>query len=192
VRREGRRRRESSRRSPAARSRSRWPRRRALERRRRPKLAIGDQVQVRADHVPGHVRMPAYIRGKRGVVVGISPPYPFPDAQAHGVAAEDEPTYDVRFASSELWPDAAEAALVHAGRVRELPVSATIDAVSAAALPRRRGSFLLEPRCSRSTRPASNALMERLVGEFGAVASAPGDPRRPARPVQGRWPAPGR
>ena len=81
----------------------------------RPKLAIGDKVKVRADHVPGHVRMPAYIRGKRGVVVGISPPYPFPDAHAHGVAAEDEPTYDVRFASSELWPDAAEAALVHAG-----------------------------------------------------------------------------
>jgi hypothetical protein len=61
------------------------------------------------------VRMPAYIRGKRGVVVGVSPAYPFPDAHAHGVAAEDEPTYDVRFVSTELWPDAAEPALVHVG-----------------------------------------------------------------------------
>jgi nitrile hydratase len=81
----------------------------------RPKLAIGDAVRVRVEHVPGHVRLPAYIRGKRGVVVGVSPAYPFPDAHAHGVAAEDERTYDVRFVSTELWPEAAEAALVHVG-----------------------------------------------------------------------------
>ena len=59
--------------------------------------------------------MHAYIRGKRGVVVGFSPAYPFPDAHAHGVEAEDERTCDVRFASTELWPDAAEPAMVHAG-----------------------------------------------------------------------------
>jgi nitrile hydratase len=38
----------------------------------------GDRVRVRQDHVPGHVRMPGYIRGKCGVVVGESPVYPFP------------------------------------------------------------------------------------------------------------------
>ena len=81
----------------------------------RRRLGVGDRVRVRLDHVPGHVRMPAYIRGKSGVVVGISPPYPFPDAHAHGVAAEDEPTYDVRFSSGELWPNAADAAFVHVG-----------------------------------------------------------------------------
>jgi nitrile hydratase beta subunit len=81
----------------------------------RPRLAVGDRVRVRDDHVPGHVRMPAYIRGKRGVVVGVSPAYPFPDAHAHGVPAEDERTCDVRFSSMELWRDAAEPAMVHAG-----------------------------------------------------------------------------
>ena len=81
----------------------------------RPTLAIGDRVRVRSDHVPGHVRMPAYIRGKRGVVVGESPPYPFPDAHAHGIAAADEPTYDVRFSTAELWPSSADAAYVHVG-----------------------------------------------------------------------------
>lgn len=81
----------------------------------RQTYAVGDAVQVRADFVPGHVRMPGYIRGRRGVVVGISPAYPFPDAHAHAVAAEDEPTYDVRFASSELWPNGADAAFVHVG-----------------------------------------------------------------------------
>ena len=77
--------------------------------------AYGDRVLVRTDHVPGHVRMPAYIRGKRGVVVGESPPYPFPDAAAHGVDADDEPTYDVRFSTLELWPSSADAAYVHVG-----------------------------------------------------------------------------
>jgi nitrile hydratase len=81
----------------------------------RERFAIGDRVRVRLDSAPGHMRMPGYIRGKEGVVVGESPPYPFPDAHAHGVASEDEPTYDVRFDSQDLWPDSSEPALVHVG-----------------------------------------------------------------------------
>ena len=81
----------------------------------RERFEVGERVRVRMDYVPGHVRMPAYIRGKTGVVVGISPPYPFPDAHAHGMPAQDEPTYDVRFLSEDLWPGSAERALVHAG-----------------------------------------------------------------------------
>ena len=73
----------------------------------------GDRVRVREAHVAGHARMPGYIRGKCGVVVGVSPPYPFPDAHAHGIDAVDEPTYDVRFRSEDLWPDASDPALVH-------------------------------------------------------------------------------
>jgi len=75
----------------------------------------GDRVRVRDDYVPGHVRMPGYIRGKTGVVVGESPAYPFPDAHAHALEAQDEPTYDVRFRSEDLWPHSADAALVHVG-----------------------------------------------------------------------------
>jgi nitrile hydratase subunit beta len=78
-------------------------------------FAPGERVRVRSDHVPGHVRMPGYIRGKTGVVVGVSPAYPFPDAHAHGIEARDEPTYDVRFRSEELWPNSADPALVHVG-----------------------------------------------------------------------------
>ncbi len=81
----------------------------------RERFKVDDRVTVRADFVPGHIRMPAYIRGKSGVVVGESPPYPFPDAHAHGVHAEDEPTYDVRFNSADLWPNSADAAWVHVG-----------------------------------------------------------------------------
>jgi nitrile hydratase subunit beta len=81
----------------------------------RERFKPGDRVRVRDDFVPGHVRMPGYIRGKTGVVVGESPAYPFPDAHAHSIAAEDEPTYDVRFRAEDLWPGSAEPALVHVG-----------------------------------------------------------------------------
>ena len=81
----------------------------------RQRFKPGDRVRVRADSVPGHVRMPAYVRGKSGVVVNESPPYPFPDAHAHGMPADDEPTYDVQFRSEDLWPDARDSALVHVG-----------------------------------------------------------------------------
>jgi nitrile hydratase beta subunit len=79
----------------------------------RERFARGDRVRVTTDHVPGHVRMPAYIRGKVGVVVSESPAYPFPDAQAHGVPSADEPTYDVRFSAAQLWPSSADVAFVH-------------------------------------------------------------------------------
>lgn len=81
----------------------------------RERFKPGDRVRVREDYVPGHVRMPAYIRGKTGTVVGETPAYPFPDAHAHGVESQDEPTYDVRFRSEDLWPNSADRALVHAG-----------------------------------------------------------------------------
>lgn len=84
----------------------------ALERER---FQPGDRVRVKNDFVPGHIRMPAYIRGKTGTVVSESPAYPFPDAHAHGVGAQDEPTYDVAFRSETLWPNGAEGALVHVG-----------------------------------------------------------------------------
>src|SRR5688572_20629038 len=81
----------------------------------RERFKPGDRVRVKDDHVPGHTRMPGYIRGKTGVVVSESPAYPYPDAHAHGVAAEDEPTYDVRFRSEDLWPQSADPALVFVG-----------------------------------------------------------------------------
>jgi nitrile hydratase beta subunit len=79
----------------------------------REKFKPGDRVRVRTDYVPGHMRMPGYIRGKEGVVVSESPAYPFPDAHGHALAAEDEPTYDVRFRTEDLWNDAADKALGH-------------------------------------------------------------------------------
>ena len=70
---------------------------------------------MKTDYVPGHVRMPGYIRGKTGVVVGESPAYPSPTPMRHGIKADDEPTYDVRFDSRDLWSNSADPAFVHVG-----------------------------------------------------------------------------
>jgi len=78
-------------------------------------FAIAETVRVKNEFVPGHVRMPGYIRGKTGVVVGITRPYPFPDAAGHGMQASMEPTYDVRFRSRALWGDDCDDALNHVG-----------------------------------------------------------------------------
>jgi nitrile hydratase len=81
----------------------------------RERFKPGDRVRVKLDFVPGHIRLPGYVRGKIGTVVGESPAYPFPDAHAHGVPAQDEPTYDVRFHAQDLWPNGCDPALVHVG-----------------------------------------------------------------------------
>jgi nitrile hydratase subunit beta len=81
----------------------------------RERFQPGDRVRVKLDFVPGHIRLPGYIRGKVGTVVGESPAYPFPDAHAHGIQAEDEPTYDVQFRAEDLWPNDCDPALVHVG-----------------------------------------------------------------------------
>ena len=77
-------------------------------------FAIGATVRVKNECVSGHVRVPAYIRGKTGTIVRVSTPTPFPDAAGHNMQAEMEPTYDVRFRASDLWPDTSDEALNHA------------------------------------------------------------------------------
>ena len=78
-------------------------------------FAVVETVRVKTEYVSGHVRLPAYIRGKTGVVVAITPAYPFPDAAGHGMQAPMEPTYDVRFRSRDLWADTCDDAMNHVG-----------------------------------------------------------------------------
>ena len=74
----------------------------------RPRFRLGDAVAVRDIHPAGHTRVPRYVRGKRGVVVHVAPPFSFPDAAAHGQTQRTEHTYHVEFAARDLWSDAAE------------------------------------------------------------------------------------
>ncbi|VVE13162.1 nitrile hydratase subunit beta [Pandoraea cepalis] len=80
-----------------------------------PQLDIGDVVRVKADFVPGHIRLPAYIRGKKGTIVGVSPEYPFADAAAHGLESPKQRSYDVCFKTSDIWPKDSGSHEVHVG-----------------------------------------------------------------------------
>lgn len=74
---------------------------------------VGNPVKVRDEFVSGHTRMPAYVRGKHGIVVHrTTHEWPFPDSVGHGVPCASEPTYHVQFTTQELWGDAADAGTV--------------------------------------------------------------------------------
>ena len=68
-------------------------------------FTLGDSVRVKSHGVPGHTRLPAYARGRRGRIEAYHGAHIFPDANAHG---EDraEPLYTVGFDAAELWPEA--------------------------------------------------------------------------------------
>ncbi len=80
-----------------------------------PDLKVGDRVRVRDDFFAGHIRMPAYVRGRVGLIVSISPAYAYPDAHAHGLGSGKQLTFDVRFHSRDLWGDGCDDAFVNVG-----------------------------------------------------------------------------
>lgn len=80
-----------------------------------PVVALGDSVRVKEDSVGGHIRLPSYIRGKCGIVVSVSQPYPFPDATAHGLSSPKQRCFDVRFQAKDLWTNESDDADIHVG-----------------------------------------------------------------------------
>lgn len=74
----------------------------------RAPFEVGDKVTVRDEYVSGHIRCPAYVRGKSGVVLHrTTEKWPFPDAAGHGDdTAAHQPTYHVQFDARELWGNA--------------------------------------------------------------------------------------
>jgi hypothetical protein len=61
------------------------------------------KVRVKPLIPPGHVRTPAYLRGKVGIIERSLGAFPNPEALAYGVAASDLPLHRVRFAMSDVW-----------------------------------------------------------------------------------------
>lgn len=72
------------------------------------RFAVGSRVRARVAHPSGHTRLPAYVRGRKGIVEAIRGDFPVPDLIVAG--EEDlvpEAVYTVRFEVTELWgPDA--------------------------------------------------------------------------------------
>ena len=67
------------------------------------------RVRVRAMMPPGHVRTPAYLRGKVGVIERALGRFGNPEQLAYGLPAEPKPLYRVRFTMAEIWGTAADA-----------------------------------------------------------------------------------
>ena len=69
----------------------------------KPTFAVGDIVLTSTEVVPGHTRLPAYARGKRGEVSHWHDGWVFPDSSAHGEGEHPQHLYTVRFTGTELW-----------------------------------------------------------------------------------------
>ena len=73
-----------------------------------PRFELGDQVRTKSASVEGHTRMPAYVRGCIGEVIGLHGGWVYPDSHAHGKGEEPECLYTVRFTTETLWGEAGE------------------------------------------------------------------------------------
>jgi nitrile hydratase len=71
-----------------------------------PRFAPGAAVVVRRADPPGHIRTPAYIRGRQGVVERLCGAFPNPEECAYGRSGLPAvPLYRVRFEQNRIWPD---------------------------------------------------------------------------------------
>jgi nitrile hydratase len=73
-----------------------------------PRFAVGDVVAVLDLGKAGHVRIPAYVREKVGLVVQFCGCYLNPEDLAVGrTSGPVIPLYRIAFPQAELWPDYA-------------------------------------------------------------------------------------
>lgn len=73
-----------------------------------PPLDDRRYLRVRDDMPPGHVRTPAYLRGKTGWLERTLGPFPNPEELAYGLTGTPLPLLRVRFTMAEVWGDAAD------------------------------------------------------------------------------------
>ena len=68
------------------------------------RFADGAPVTVLDLPVPGHMRTPFYVRGRRGWIERLQGHFPNPELRAYGKPAETRALYHVRFRQQDLWP----------------------------------------------------------------------------------------
>ena len=67
------------------------------------RYSTGQWVRTRAAAPLHHTRLPAYARGKRGIIERIHGPHVFADAHAQGLGEQPHWLYTVAFDEQELW-----------------------------------------------------------------------------------------
>lgn len=68
-------------------------------------MANRQSVRVSTHMPPGHVRTPAYLRGKIGTIERVLGPFPNPEDLAYRQKGQALPLYRVRFRMGDVWPD---------------------------------------------------------------------------------------
>ncbi|WP_395699164.1 nitrile hydratase subunit beta [Aquabacterium sp.] len=66
-------------------------------------FALGQPVRLRADAAPHHTRLPAYVRGRRGVIERVHGMHVFADSHAQGQGEQPQWLYTVVFDGATLW-----------------------------------------------------------------------------------------
>ena len=74
-----------------------------------PRFRVGDRILVNNMNPVTHTRLPAYLRGKHGVVDRDHGVFAFPDTHAHGKGDKPQHCYAVRFSARDLWGAQASA-----------------------------------------------------------------------------------
>ncbi|MCC6008473.1 MAG: nitrile hydratase subunit beta [Rhodobacteraceae bacterium] len=69
-----------------------------------PELTPGTPVRIARRTPAGHVRVPGYAMGARGIVLSGYGPAEDPETLAYGVRGEPRRVYRVRVSMAELWP----------------------------------------------------------------------------------------
>ena len=70
-----------------------------------PAFSVGQKVRTKISITAFHTRLPAYVRGRIGVIEAYHGSQPLADASARG-AIKPEPLYTIAFEAAELWPEA--------------------------------------------------------------------------------------
>jgi nitrile hydratase len=69
-----------------------------------PAFSVGQKVRTKTSIAAFHTRLPAYVRGRVGVIENHHGSQPLADASARGVI-KPEPLYTVAFEAADLWPE---------------------------------------------------------------------------------------
>ncbi len=70
------------------------------------RFSVGDRVRTAALQPPHHTRLPAYVRGKVGVIERVHGAHVFPDTNAQELGEWPQWLYTVAFEEQELWGQA--------------------------------------------------------------------------------------
>lgn len=67
------------------------------------KFTVGDKITAKNINPKTHTRLPAYTRGKTGIIAAINGGFVFPDSNAQFAGEAPQHCYSVRFEGTELW-----------------------------------------------------------------------------------------